>query len=515
MQISPFRSCSQIVFNRDETIASDVSLKHGEHQYAKANVTIPGDEALNKLDDKVLLGFIKQITESEDRFLRLSASSVIWAERFSELLMISQKQREITINILEYYRDSDVKLPVGADPTQFFLDKGNEFGEKLTKAMQANLGMTKRLAGREEFKLLTEYYRQLKYERLTPRKIQVGEEILFRLEEREAIYNPIKVMEQEIRKDKYELGTLALGGLKIIQGFFDPELVTDEMRSEVVRIVSRFPHDEKIEFSKLLRQYLIDEELIDGQTYPFFEKFAVDLLTASLEPDNVTAIETLGDFILSENGFKVTSQHAITSAVISLCALKNNPLVLQIMETTQQRKIFKTTNNAVGRYLESSNPVKKRDSEEVNRQKTVEEIRKLWNEGYLPLAGWIEEKRLGLYNFITRRTVFSSVSTALTAAKIPSAFWKGIPLKKPTGDYSKKDYVDQLIKQRHRQNISLELKDIDLKLLIAGIFHYGTWPNAVKENTGLDIKFPALEEVTPESIEKVARKAGIKNAISV
>ena len=108
----------------------------------------------------------------------------------------------------------------------------------------------------------------------------------------------------------------------------------------------------------------------------------------------------------------------------------------------------------------------------------------------------------------------------LIAARIPSLY-REILFKDPKGQYQEKDYVAGLIKEKHGRGESLELTDMisnkaNLLLLFAGIFHYGTWPNAVKDNTGLDIRFPPLEEVSPESIERVAYKIGrVENAAPI
>jgi hypothetical protein len=104
----------------------------------------------------------------------------------------------------------------------------------------------------------------------------------------------------------------------------------------------------------------------------------------------------------------------------------------------------------------------------------------------------------------------------LAAAGIPDHLWKigsGGILK----GYMSKDTVDQAIKDLGRSGKAvLEIDKVvadNSHILKAALRHYESWVEAVKFNTGIEIKFPDLPEVAELRIEETAAEAGVETAI--
>ena len=143
------------------------------------------------------------------------------------------------------------------------------------------------------------------------------------------------------------------------------------------------------------------------------------------------------------------------------------------------------------------------------RGEVVSEIRMLWAQGVLPYTAWIHAHYPALYNKGKRS--FGKWSLALEAAGIPKElrqFQEGQAASSRRFSKSKST-IDAILKEFHKVDADLGIRNIMANhqaFLIATLEFYPTWTAAVKKNTGLEIQFPSLPEVTHEWIEKVAAK---------
>lgn len=538
MRIRTLRDEENIAFAPEAALASgayeNFSTGNGNEQYAQAQVTVPEDKKLKTLGNRELLSLIHQVAQADDKYARLSQSSRLWTGKFSKLSSsLSDPQRNIVINILTQYRDSDVKIPQGVNPLEFYLQMEKELVPKLIEAMTVNLRETEQLLDKAEFRLLSDFHEEVKGgEILTISRLYTVEDILDKLEKGKSnsVHCLVGLLKQNM-DGKRELGLLAREALKIAQTIIDSEHSENPYESspkkiltEAISVIGKLPDDEKIEFSGLFREYLIEKKPL-GKEFPhtWKERFTVSLLAVSLTPNNVPAIETLSDFILSENGLKAKSHNSVIEAVNALARLKNNDLVRRIIEAIHERKIPFAQNSAeiYLRELNSSLVSKGPVPFEIRRQEAVKKIRQLWDKGFLPLfPPWVKKRDPELFANVTSSQVFRGLSNAVKAAGFPAECLKEIRLQLPVGGYKDKNYVSELIKQKSERGESLEVLDVirdkrNHRLLTAAIFHWEKWADAVKESTGLEIKFPPLREVSPEYIEEVACRAGITSAFPV
>jgi len=149
------------------------------------------------------------------------------------------------------------------------------------------------------------------------------------------------------------------------------------------------------------------------------------------------------------------------------------------------------------------------------RREVVDEIRALWEQGYVPYAKWVEEHRHDLYLKAKASNVFGHWVVALEAAGVPEEFWLLNTKQKIGRALRSKEHVDGQIRALDVKGEDFGLASIlanHARIFLLSLDHYANWPEAVKSNTGKEIHLPALQNITPQTIEEVASRHGIPSA---